>query len=383
MDKSVVVHIKRLEQQLDDVADPGTKDLMSLWKEECRNQGRVDVYLFALAGCVKAFKDGKLADVYLEHHCSEFDSNDREFWPPEPLPHADGVLVEYTDPGALWKVVAQDSFHMMHVLLVSLVMHNEAPTRWFWETILITELQKYGEVDQEERDLGMMVCLVESAMTDDRECIQAVARLKSKGLLSIKKLAEAEKEHIFECVRECGIGNKCATFLQNIGRHCIENNHGKLPRTFDGLCEMMGIGPKAANVGENEVFGCLRSIAVDRHVHDISAALGYHVMPFWRNTEVDHVETSLRRWVSVTDYRLFNPVVGGMAQLLTGTFRVVKDKMDRARTVMVALGDHIHRPYHVELIWFCIGRIREYYIIRKKTLPDIELLKPRSKKSDK
>ena len=58
---------------------------------------------------------------------------------------------------------------MMHVLLVSLVMHNETLTRWFWETILITKLQKYGEVDQEERDLRMMVCLVESAMTDDRE----------------------------------------------------------------------------------------------------------------------------------------------------------------------------------------------------------------------
>ena len=118
MDKSVIVHIKRLEQQLEDLADPGTLDLMSLWKDECRSQGRVDVYLFALAGCVKAFNGDKLADVYLEHHCSQFDSNDREFWPPEPIPHPDGVLVEYTDPGSLWKIVAQDSFHMMHVLRV-------------------------------------------------------------------------------------------------------------------------------------------------------------------------------------------------------------------------------------------------------------------------
>ena len=72
-----------------------------------------------------------------------------------------------------------------------------------------------------------------------------------------------------------------------------------------------------------------------------------------------------------------------MAQLFTGTFRIVKDKKDRARAVTVALGDHIHRPYHTELIWFCIGRVREYYILQKKTLPDNELLKPRSKKSGK
>ena len=183
-------------------------------------------------------------DVYLDHH----ERNADEFMPPEPLPTTDGILVDYTPGGLMFKIVAQDSFHMMHVLLVSLVMHNEAPTRWFWETILITELQKYGEVHQEERDLGMMVGLVESAMTMDKGCIQAVPKLKSRGLLSIKSLAEAEKEHIFECVKECGIGNKCATFLQSIRSHCIEKHHGKLPRNFDDLCNMMGIGPKAANV---------------------------------------------------------------------------------------------------------------------------------------
>ena len=39
VDKAAVMHIKQLEQKLQEKCDMGTLDLMSLWKEECKKQG--------------------------------------------------------------------------------------------------------------------------------------------------------------------------------------------------------------------------------------------------------------------------------------------------------------------------------------------------------
>ena len=123
--------IRNLTSVLAATGDRGTKELMILWKQECLRVGRKDLFLFALNGAVKALSGGTLGDVYLEHHASTLRSDAAEFSPPTPMKTSKVTLVDYSKPGPLFQLVARDSFHMMHVLLVSLVMHGEALPRWF------------------------------------------------------------------------------------------------------------------------------------------------------------------------------------------------------------------------------------------------------------
>ena len=68
------------------------------------------------------------------------------------------------------------------------------------------------------------------------------------------------------------------------------------------------------------------------------------------------------------DYKIFTPVMGGMAQLFTKTLGTVKtpEKKDTAGGVISAMADHFHLPYHVELVWFCIACIRTTYLDKKE-----------------
>lgn len=383
LEKSIAVdeHIKALVSVIAECGDKGTKELMMLWKQECIKEGRKDLYVFALSGCVKALTGASMASVYLDHHASTLLPQAAEFQPPNPVRGSKDNIVDYSTPGHMYSQVAQDCFHIMHVLLVSLVMHGEAPPRWFWETMLLQELRRIGPVTQDERDLAMLIALVESSVSMDRGCIGAVVNLKKAELLSLEALRDADPARITACVEKCGLGNKCTLFLKSIANEILTVHGGRIPCTFEGLSKLVGIGPKAANVILNELFGNVHSIAVDRHVHDVAIALGFHIIPHWRKTDVDHVETSLRTWVGVGDYRLFNPVLGGFAQVFTAEFRTIgKEKIDRARVIVTALGDHIHRPYHVELLWYALVRVRNYYLVEKKELPARELLKPPASK---
>ena len=60
--------------------------------------------------------------------------------------------------------------------------------------------------------------------------------------------------------------------------------------------------------------------------------------------------------------------MGGMAQLFTKTLGTVNtpEKKDKAGGVISAMADHFHLPYHVELVWFCIARIRTAYLEKEK-----------------
>ena len=221
----------------------------------------------------------------------------------------------------------------------------------------------------------MLVALVESQATMDKGCILATAQLKSAGLLAAEKLKEARLEDIVACVSRAGFGNISAVYLKRIGTAITDDHGGAIPNDFVSLCSLSGMGPKASNVAMNEIFGKAEGIATDRHVHDIAHCLFGHVQPPWlKNSHVDHVEASLRTWVSVGDFTMFNRVLGGMAQLWTSMYHSVnsKEKMENARLVVRALGDHLWKPYHVELLWYAVVSIRQYYLVSKPTIIAME-----------
>ena len=316
-------------------------------------------------------------DVWWKHHSAKGQKINKEnpiYKPPSPVKPTMGGGVDYTEGGSEFVKASHDSFHLMHLLMVCLVPFSVAPTRWHWETLLMLELKKHGPVSRRERELAMIVCLILASATMDEGCITATSKLKEAKLLSPEALNNAESSEIFQCIKDAGIGNVSTGFLKELGRIVVEERNGELPETFEDLLKIPGIGEKAGNIGSGEIFHNIEGIGVDRHVENIAIALGYHLVPTWlKASQPSHVETSLRTWVGMQDYKIFNPVMGGMAQLFTKTLRSIsKEKEATGIKVISAMADHFHVPYHVELLWFCIGRIRQYYLEKTDKIQEVE-----------
>ena len=323
-----------------------------------------------MAGVCKAlYREKNLQEIWRIHHDPGMEANDPRVMPPLPSKESRQGGVHYDPPGTLFRQVCQDTFHVMKVFLVSLEQCGLSPPRWHWETMLLIELNKLGPVTQDERDFAMLVCLVLSNATMDRRCIRCTVRLKEKGHLSVQGMLKASEEDVHAEVESAGFGGKTARALKEMAIVLVSEHDGKVPRSYEELVDLPGVGEKAGNIASNEILGNTRSIGCDRHVEDVSCCVGFHVAASWlKSSHPHHVEKSLRTWVDFGDYRAFNPVLGGMAQLTTSIHRTIntKEKASELETVMSAMADHIHRPCHVELLWFAIARIRHYYLITKK-----------------
>jgi endonuclease III len=105
---------------------------------------------------------------------------------------------------------------MMHVFICSTVVHGVGPTRWFWESNLICGMSSIKKVSRQDREFGMLVCLILSAATPDDHCISATISLWESGLLEPSVLKETDFESIKKCIAITGIQNKRAIFLKEL-----------------------------------------------------------------------------------------------------------------------------------------------------------------------
>ena len=76
-----------------------------------------------------------------------------------------------------------------------------------------------------------------------------------------------------------------------LSKQLIEKHNGKVPKNFDDLYALPGVGKKTASVVLNEGFG-LPTIAVDTHVFRVSNRTG---LAYWKNP--DEVQQNLYKVV--------------------------------------------------------------------------------------
>lgn len=80
----------------------------------------------------------------------------------------------------------------------------------------------------------------------------------------VNALAAADVDAIEEIVRPCGLGKSKARDISACMRILKEKYDGKVPRTFDELLELPGVGRKSANLIMGDVFG-QPAIVTDTH----------------------------------------------------------------------------------------------------------------------
>ena len=80
------------------------------------------------------------------------------------------------------------------------------------------------------------------------------------------------------------------------------------------------------------------------------------------------LQASLREWIRPKDFAKTNSVFGSFAQLVTQDLRTVNTTQEKDDLVafLTGLDDHFHQPYHLQLIWYCIGRVRNWYLAKEE-----------------
>jgi endonuclease-3 len=81
------------------------------------------------------------------------------------------------------------------------------------------------------------------------------------------------RKKIEKLIRSIGLFRNKAKSVYLLSKQLIEKHNGKVPKNFDDLLALPGVGRKTANVVLNEGFG-FSTIAVDTHIFRVSNRTG-------------------------------------------------------------------------------------------------------------
>ena len=90
---------------------------------------------------------------------------------------------------------------------------------------------------------------------------------------TVEALADAEVEDIERIVRPCGLGRSKARDISGCMKILKEQYGGKVPKDFDALLKLPGVGRKSANLIMGDVFG-KPAIVTDTHCIRLSNRIG-------------------------------------------------------------------------------------------------------------
>ena len=123
-----------------------------------------------------------------------------------------------------------------------------------------------------QKDYELVIAVMLSAQTTDKG-VNKVTSILFKKYNSLEKLASSNIEDIKEIVKPIGNYNKKANNIIEISKILINKYKKQVPKTYEELEVLPGIGRKSANVIRSEIYK-IPSFAVDTHVIRVTNRLG-------------------------------------------------------------------------------------------------------------
>lgn len=109
------------------------------------------------------------------------------------------------------------------------------------------------------------------------QCTDARVNVVVEGLFakypSVEALAEADVDDIEAIVRPCGLGRSKARDISACMKMLRDEHGGKIPKDFNALLKLPGVGRKSANLIMGDVFG-EPAIVTDTHCIRIVNRIG-------------------------------------------------------------------------------------------------------------
>lgn len=143
-------------------------------------------------------------------------------------------------------------------------------------------------LDHKDAYTLLVAVLLSAQCTDKRVNLQTPGLFaKADNPRDMVKLSVAE---IDAHVRPCGLAPRKAQAIRRLSELLLENHGGEVPRTFEELEALPGVGHKTASVVMSQAFG-VPAFPVDTHIHRLAQR--------WRLTQagasVEQAERDLKK----------------------------------------------------------------------------------------
>ncbi|MEO6711074.1 MAG: endonuclease III, partial [Planctomycetota bacterium] len=126
-------------------------------------------------------------------------------------------------------------------------------------------------LDHEDPYTLLVAVLLSAQCTDKR------VNLTTPKLFALartpQKMAKLTPEAIREIIKPCGLSPAKSKAIQGLSKLLVERHGGKVPRTFEELEALPGVGHKTASVVMSHAFG-QAAFPVDTHIHRLAERWG-------------------------------------------------------------------------------------------------------------
>lgn len=138
---------------------------------------------------------------------------------------------------------------------------------------ILDQLYPSVQVPLEHRDpFTLLVAVLLSAQTTDKKVNEVTPELFARASTPAR-MARLEVEEILQVIRSLGLAPQKARHLRELSRILVDEFQGQVPRTYEELESLPGVGHKTASVVMAQAFG-IPAFPVDTHIHRLAARWG-------------------------------------------------------------------------------------------------------------
>ena len=147
-----------------------------------------------------------------------------------------------------------------------------------------------------DNNFTFLIAVMLSAQSTDKKVNEITPKLFSRANTP-EKMDRLEINEIRDYIREIGLAPTKAKNIKKTSRLLIEKHHGKVPKTFEELEELPGVGHKTASVIMSQAFG-QPAFPVDTHIHRLAFR--------WKLSKGKNVQSTEKDLKRKFDKRLWN-----------------------------------------------------------------------------
>lgn len=138
---------------------------------------------------------------------------------------------------------------------------------------ILDEMYPDPPIPLDHRDaFTLLVAVVLSAQTTDARVNIVTPALFALGH-DAASMARVPIVEIHDAIKTCGLAPAKARNISALSKLIVERHGGAVPRTFEDLEALPGVGHKTASVVMAQAFG-VPAFAVDTHIHRLAARWG-------------------------------------------------------------------------------------------------------------
>ena len=113
----------------------------------------------------------------------------------------------------------------------------------------------------------LVAVLLSAQCTDER--VNKVTPILFKLASNPKEMSKIDVNIIYDIIRPCGLAPKKSKAIHSLSKILNEKYNGKVPKNFNSLEELPGVGHKTASVVMSQGFG-IPAFPVDTHIHRLA-----------------------------------------------------------------------------------------------------------------